>query len=135
MFYVDVNSEDDFKLILDIENIISHQVINLTKEKYDIQIDYSSLKDGMGIATVVAENLAEKVLERAIYYCPKDTGYLASTGRAETIGEGKVQIIFDCEYAWYVHEQTWKEHKFPTCAKFLTRAIEEVEQLAGHGFA
>lgn len=135
MFYVDVNSNDDFKLILDIENIINHQVINLTKEKYDIQIDYSGLKDGVGIATVVAESLAEKVLERAIYYCPKDTGYLASTGRAEIIGEGKAKIIFDCSYAWFVHEQTWKEHKFPTCAKFLTRAIEEVEQLAGNGFA
>lgn len=94
-------------------------------------IDYELVKEMAGITAVVNKEIAERVLERAIYYCPKDTGFLASTGRIEEMPDGKCRIYFDCRYAWYVHEFTWVEHKYPTCAKFLTLAIQEVESSLG----
>ena len=79
-----------------------------------------------GILVEVSTTIAKLVLERAVYYCPKDTGYLASTGRVENLGNGRSQVIFDCKYAWYVHEFTWNKHRFPECAKFLTKAVSEI---------
>lgn len=99
------------------------------------QIEYESALDMVGITASVNAEIAQEVLERAIFYCPKDTGNLASSGRIETQADGSCRVYFDCPYAWYVHEYTWKNHTYPTCAKFLTRAIQEVETLHGFGWA
>lgn len=91
------------------------------------QIEYANALDMVGISATVSADLASKILERAIYYCPKDTGTLASSGRIEQNADGSCRIYFDCPYAYYVHEHTWKYHKPPTCAKFLTIAINDFE--------
>lgn len=96
-------------------------------------IEYLMAEGMAGITAVVSEEIAKRVLERAVFYCPKDTGYLADSGRIEILNEGQARIYFDCEYAWYVHEFTWKNHKFPTCAKFLTLAVQEIGGLLNGG--
>ena len=88
-----------------------------------------------GITAAVNKELAEEILQRAIYYCPKDTGFLASSGRIEQNDDGSCRVYFDCGYAWYVHEFSWKQHEFPTCDHFLTRAIYEVQKEHGFGWA
>ena len=99
----------------------------------DVEYEYHSMLEG--ITTKVNYELAEEILELAKFYCPKDTGYLAESGRIEQLQDGSCRVYFDCPYAWYVHEFTWREHKFPTCAKFLTRAKYEVEKAHGFGWA
>lgn len=101
------------------------------------KIDYVRAMDVHGIAGIVAENIAEQVLEKAYYYCPKDTGALAATGRIIATDDNTYMVVFgdaDAPYAWYVHEFSWKKHKFPECSHFLTRAIYEVEKSMGYGW-
>lgn len=80
-----------------------------------------------GICAYVSSEIAEAVLQRAIYYCPKDTGLLASSGYIEQLDNGQCLVKFDCPYAWFVHEFSWKKHKIPTTHHFLTIAKQEVE--------
>lgn len=96
------------------------------------EVEFLSAVDMAGITATVNRAMAEEILQRAVYYCPKNTGDLAASGRIEDLGNGKCRVVFDCRYAWYVHEYTWKQHKYPECAKFLSRAVFEVEKL--HGF-
>lgn len=72
------------------------------------------------------------VLVKAIYYCPKDTGELASSAYLEIRkfrGSPRVEIGFGRGgkpfYALYVHEALDHHHEPPTSAKFLSRAIFE----------
>lgn len=88
-----------------------------------------------GITAGVNREIAEEILTLAKFYCPKDTGYLAESGRIEQNSDGSCRIFFDCGYAWYVHEFSWRKHAFPTCDHFLTRAIYEVEKAHGYGWA
>lgn len=99
------------------------------------EIEYMMADQMRGICATVSANLAQEIIERAIYYCPKDTGYLAESFRIEDLGDGKVRIYNDCPYAWYVEEFTWKHHEYPTRAKFLTTAIYEITQKYGFGWA
>lgn len=87
-----------------------------------------------GITATVSRALAEEVIARAQYYCPVKDGILVNSFRIEDLGDGKCRIYNDCPYAWYVHEFTWRHHDPPTCAKFLTLAIQEVETLHGYGW-
>lgn len=98
-------------------------------------LELISALDMQGITAKVNMSLAQEILERAIYYCPKDTGKLASSGRIEVLNDGCCRIYFDCPYAWYVHEFSWKKHTYPTRDHFLTQAIYEVEKLHGFGWA
>lgn len=160
MFHVDVTDYDSYTFYYNVEKLIKkginehvEQVIgkNLaSKLPRNGGSDYAKMGsynkatgqieeianhfEMMGITASVNKVLAEEILERAIFYCPKDTGELASSGRIEQLDDGSCRIFFDCGYAWYVHEFTWKNHNFPTCAKFLTRAIQEVETLHGFGW-
>lgn len=95
------------------------------------QVEYASALDVDGIIGTTAKAIAEEVLALAQYYCPKDTGTLVNSGRIEVLGNGLCSIVFDCPYAWYVHELSWKKHEFPTCDHFLSRAIYEVENKYG----
>lgn len=152
-FYVDINADNNFyvfyynvnKLIATGVNSVVRSIIG---EKAEASLDRTSNSDYsrmvlfdpdsgqvlennlhflmQGISAVVNRELAEEILIRAYYYCPKDTGYLASTGRIQEMDDGSCRIFFDCPYAWYVHEFTWKQHDYPTRAHFLTIAIDEV---------
>ena len=100
------------------------------------QIDTNEMHFLMqGITASVNKEIAEEILTLAKYYCPKDTGYLAESGRIEQNDDGSCRIYFDCGYAWYVHEFSWRKHAFPTCDHFLTRAIYEVQKAHGFGWA
>ena len=98
------------------------------------EFEYAFADQMAGICGIVQKNLAEEILERAKFYCPKDTGYLESTGHIEE-EDNVTKIVFDCPYAWYVHEFTWKHHDYPTQAKFLTQAIYEIQNKYGFGWA
>ena len=96
------------------------------------RVEYASAFDGVGIvAAQLTKELAEEAMLRAYYYCPKNTGKLASSFRIQEEPDGSYTIINDCDYAWYVHEYSWKKHDFPTCSHFLKRAINEVAALSG----
>jgi hypothetical protein len=82
----------------------------------------------LGITADVNSVIAKEILKRANYYCPVDTGALRDSGHIEYNDDGTCRIVYDCPYAWYVDTFTWKDHTYPTCAKFLERAIEEVSE-------
>ena len=161
-FYVDVGDSNSANYVFyyNINKLISNgineavrKVIGteaekgLAKDGYDyarmvqFNLDTGQVEDNeehfemQGITASINKELAEEVLQRAIYYCPKDTGFLASSGRIEQNNDGSCRIYFDCGYAWYVHEFSWKQHEFPTCDHFLTRAIYEVQKEHGFGWA
>lgn len=99
------------------------------------EMEFITALDMQGITAKVNMNLAQEILERAKYYCPVDTGKLRDSGRIEVNDDGSCRIFFDCQYAWYVHEFSWKNHAYPTRDHFLTQAIYEVEKLHGFGWA
>lgn len=101
---------------------------------YNLQshdVEYALASQMAGITAGINRELAEQVLERALYYCPVDTGYLKSTGHIEENENGSCSVVFDCPYAWYVHEFTWREHDFPTRSHFLIQAVYEIEKEQG----
>lgn len=161
MFYVDVRNVDNYTFYYNISKEVNRKVQEVLGEKIlsklptvkntpDInKYDYAKMADYnprtgeieildhyqmQGICASVSRALAEAIVERAKYYCPKDTGFLADSFVIEDNEDGTCRIFNSCPYAWYVHEFTWKNHQFPTCAKFLTLAIQEVETLAGYGW-
>lgn len=99
------------------------------------EMEFISALDMQGITAAVNASLAEEILALSQYYCPVDTGRLRDSGRIEQNADGSCRIFYDCEYAWYVHEFSWKFHQYPTCDHFLTRAVYEVEKLHGIGWA
>ena len=161
-FYVDVNSKDNNyvfyyninKLVTTGVNEAVRKVIGTKNESMldrSDNIDYARMAvfnpdTGQidtnemhflmqGITASVNKEIAEEILTLAKYYCPKDTGNLAESGRIEQNSDGSCRIFFDCGYAWYVHEFSWRKHAFPTCDHFLTRAIYEVQKAHGFGWA
>lgn len=99
------------------------------------EMEFISADQMAGICATVSRNMAEEIVERAIYYCPKKSGYLSESFRIEDNGDGTCTIYNDCPYAWYVEEFTWKKHDYPTQAKFLTTAVYEIQQKYGFGWA
>jgi hypothetical protein len=104
-----------------------------SKDLQTEEIEYIYANQMKGITAQVNAEIAEEVLERAKYYCPVKEGKLRDSGRIEQLPDGSCRIYFECEYAWYVHEFTWKHHEYPTRAKFLTEALYEV--MKEHGLA
>lgn len=90
------------------------------------ELQVASARDMMGIASVVNKEFAEEIASLANYYCPIETGNLRNSQRIEYNSDGTCTIVYDCPYAWYVHELTWKFHAYPTRAKFLEDAIRVV---------
>lgn len=111
---------------------------------YDVntkQIEYLLASEMKGICATVSANMAEEIVERAKYYCPYDTDkkrgdyHLIDQFRIEDLGNGQCRVYNDCPYAWYVEEFTWKHHDYPKQAKFLTKAVYEIQQKYGFGWA
>lgn len=161
-FYVDVGDSNSANYVFyyNINKLISNGINEAVRKVIGTEAEKGLAKDGydyarmvqfnletgqvedneehfemQGITASINKELAEEVLQRAIYYCPKDTGFLASSGRIEQNNDGSCRIYFDCGYAWYVHEFSWKQHEFPTCDHFLTRAIYEVQKEHDFGWA
>lgn len=154
-FLVDVRSTDDYTFYYNMLKRVNQHVINIVDSKvlanrpmardnyieetgimgsYNLQshdIEYALASQMAGITAGINRELAEQVLERALYYCPVDTGYLRSTGHIEENENGSCSVVFDCPYAWYVHEFTWREHDFPTRSHFLIQAVYEIEKEQG----
>lgn len=99
------------------------------------ELDFASALDMRGITMAVNRQLAEEILALSKYYCPVNTGNLRDSGHIEENADGSCRIVYDCSYAWYVHEFTWKNHAYPTRAKFLTDAVYVIEKLHGIGWA
>jgi hypothetical protein len=102
---------------------------SLNKNTQDIE--YGLAIDVEGILGITPAYIANEVLELAKYYCPKDTGTLANSGRIQMLDNSMCSIIFDCPYAWFVHELSYKKHEPPTCDHFLSRAIFETQEKYG----
>lgn len=154
-FLVDVRSTDDYTFYYNMLRSVNQHVINIVDSKvlanrpmardnyitgtqimgsYNLQshdVEYALALQMAGITAGINRELAEQVLERALYYCPVDTGYLRSTGHIEENENGSCSVVFDCPYAWYVHEFTWREHDFPTRSHFLIQAVYEIEKEQG----
>nr|DAG01628.1 MAG TPA: Minor capsid protein [Siphoviridae sp. ct87j35] len=154
-FLVDVRSTDDYTFYYNMLKRVNQHVINIVDSKvlanrpmardnyieetgimgsYNLQshdVEYALASQMAGITAGINRELAEQVLERALYYCPVDTGYLRSTGHIEENENGSCSVVFDCPYAWYVHEFTWREHDFPTRSHFLIQAVYEIEKEQG----
>jgi hypothetical protein len=152
VFYANLNKAISKGLNINVEKIIGQKNVATVKDfasKY-FGSDYATmmifnpdtgqLEDTemhmamQGISVGVSKELAEEILTLAKYYCPVDTGYLRDSGRIEEQPDGSFRIVFDCPYAWYVHEFSWKQHDYPTCDHFLTRAIYEVQKEHGYGW-
>lgn len=108
------------------------------------KITTQSILDIDGICATVNMKWAEEILERAKFYCPKARGNLCASGRIEVLDNHKCMVVFGgyveetgilVDYAWYVHEYTFKKHNYPERAKFLTQAVYEVEKLHGINWA
>ena len=154
-FLVDVRSTDDYTFYYNMLKRVNQHVVNIVDSKvlanrpmardnyieetgimgsYNLQshdAEYALASQMAGITAGINRELAEQVLERALYYCPVDTGYLRSTGHIEENENGSCSVVFDCPYAWYVHEFTWREHDFPTRSHFLIQAVYEIEKEQG----
>jgi hypothetical protein len=83
-----------------------------------------------GIGAQINDVLADEIAERATKYCPEDTGKLKNSIRVVHNNDGTAYIVYDCEYAWFVHEFVWKSisrDKNPFAIhKWLEVAIQEV---------
>lgn len=139
MGYIDIKITSDIDILKDIViDVASVEISNLLGsfgfENSNLNNLSNSIKtnDIQGIKANVSELMAEEILKRAKYYCPVDTGKLVNSGRIERKGDGTCDIVFgneDCTYALFVHENMSARHATPTCAKFLTIAVQEVEAL------
>lgn len=69
--------------------------------------------------------VARLTQERAVYYAPKDTGYLSENIFIEPDGSS-YKVISKAPYSVWVHEDTAKHHEFPTRSKYLEDAAVEV---------
>lgn len=117
----------DNELLWAISNSISDKAITSTNKYINETLITSQFR--IGVAAVNFQ-LANKILERALFYCPEDTGQLKQSARIQAISDGGYAVIFDCPYAWFVHEFTWRDihtDKNPHAIhKFLEVAYQEV---------
>lgn len=69
--------------------------------------------------------IAYKIMQRAIYYTPVDTGKLRDSVYIKPYEDG-YEIGYTCDYAIYVHEIGVNYHKYPTQYKYLEDAAFEI---------
>lgn len=66
------------------------------------------------------EEAAKELLNDANLIVPVDTGHLKSTGKVVT-GDGEVSVVYDADYAIYVHEIPGHSYGY----KWLERTIDQ----------
>jgi hypothetical protein len=74
--------------------------------------------------------VAYQILKKSNSYVPVDTGFLRNSGHSYTQGTGdkiKSVVMYNAEYAIYVHEDLTMRHPNGGQAKFLARAVEETK--------
>lgn len=102
--------------------------IELLENKHKIPdnifIDESGVSALIEGLTDDSYNIALKILDIAQTKVPVDTGFLKSRGRVEKTQSGYM-VVYDTDYAIYVHENTGVKHTIGT-SKFLLEAYEEV---------
>ena len=69
--------------------------------------------------------VAHQILNVAKSLCPVDTGRLRDSGKVIKVGN-KYAVLFDCEYAYIVHENMVAKHPNGGTAKFLDIAVQRV---------
>lgn len=87
----------------------------------------AAVKDAMNIAEGIKKAL-DIIHKRADIYVPVDTGELKASVVKKVEGSGfnaKGIIGYAAKHAIHVHENLTAEHRSPTCAKYLERAIRE----------
>ena len=135
MVDIKIDEKQVNEIIQQVNKEIADYINSVVEDKFGVdgELTQEQLKNNElnSIKANVNNKIAGEVLERAKYYCPVDTGRLKESGHLEPQPDGSVDVVFDCEYAWYVHEDMNKIHAFPTCAKFLTIAVEEIKKLYG----
>ena len=95
---------------------------------------WTDYKDGIMDGVVEAQReLANRVLARAIVYCPRETGALRASGKlaAEKREPAltSIDVVFggpEAPHATIVHEDLSARHDPPTQAKYLERAVDEI---------
>ena len=74
-----------------------------------------------------AEQIAKLIYRLSLHYCPIKTGNLREHSYIKhDISDNTYKIIYEAEYAAYVHEIIDNFHKPPTQAKFLEDAAYEI---------
>ena len=104
--------KDMFSDILNKYNENTEENNNDNNEEYNM---LSSLIDMVG----------ERIFLRAVQYTPVDTGNLRNSIYRKNVGDGII-IGYSADYATYVHEISFYNHKYPTRCKFLEDAAFEV---------
>lgn len=112
--------------------------VNVKDIDFDLEIELleanNKLPDNMFIdetqVSLMIDGLTEQsysfaleVLDISQTKVPVDKGFLKSRGRVEKTDTGYI-VIYDTDYAVYVHENTGVRHKIGT-SKFLSEAYEE----------
>ena len=87
-------------------------------------LDGSDVKLIVQGLTVRSLKIALDILDRAQTKVPVDTGFLKSTGRVKQIKDG-FEVVYDADYAIYVHEDIDAKHPNGGQAKYLEEAYYE----------
>lgn len=99
------------------------------KYKQGMNIDINNNTNSENTETQLFENIyslvAFRILRRAIYYTPVDTGKLRDSIYIKPYGTG-YEIGYTADYAIYVHEIGFNMHQAPTQYKFLEDAASEI---------
>lgn len=117
----------DNELLEAISEYIKPAAITSTGDYFNESLLTSKYKIGVNASNY---ELANKIARRAIDYCPVDTGNLRNSVMLQGNGRGGYSVIFNCDYAWFVHEFTWRtidRSKNPLARhKWLEIAYQEV---------
>lgn len=69
---------------------------------------------------------ARTIMNESKKQCPVDTGALRTSGAVTMSKPGKdieAKLTYSTDYAFWVHENLFARHKYPTKAKFLTDPV------------
>lgn len=102
-------------------------MIDIIIDLYDLEQAFNSIYEDIKLeAGTYSYDVAKDILRVAKSLCPVDTGRLVNSGKLVKVGSGEYVIVFDCPYAWYVHENLSANHPNGGTAKFLDKAIISV---------
>lgn len=107
-----------------LENIKKAQAARAAKRENDLK----RLELFNDIRVRTSFRFATAILTKSMMYCPIDTGALRASAKLKVLGGGFVVSYGGnkAPYAPYVHQIEDRHHKYPTRAKFLEAAVQEV---------